>query len=733
MSLDATIALTAGGVSLWLEVAEGRLPQVVHWGAALGHDSAADIRSASLAAAAPPTINGIDASVRWSILPGAVAGVLGRPGLIGHRDRTAWSPSWVVSVVRVDGAAVDHHRAGGPGLVTVDAVDEAAGLGLTLEIELTESGLVRLRATLRNLMDVAYTVDSLAPCLPVPDRAVELLDLAGHWGAERTPQRLPFAIGTHLRENRRGRTGADSAYVLHAGTAGFGFRSGEVWALHVGWSGNHAHAAERTALGRRLLFGSELLLPGEIVLHRDETYTTPWVYGSYGVGLDGVAARFHRFLRQRDTHPAPARPVTLNCWEAVYFDHRLDRLVDLVDRAAVLGVERFVLDDGWFGSRRDDTRGLGDWTVSDEVWPDGLGPLIDAVTSRGLQFGLWVEPEMVNLDSDLARAHPDWIMQVPGHLPPESRHQHVLNLTIPECYDHIRSALTALLDTYDIAYLKWDHNRDLTEPGTVPLGGRAAVHAQTEQTYRLMAELKAHRPGLEIESCSSGGSRADLGIMAICDRIWGSDCTEPEERFRINRWTYQLLPPEVIGSHVAAAPSHQTGRMHHVAFRAASALFAHFGVEWDLASVPAEDLAQLEAWIRLYKEIRGLIGSGELVRSDTSDPEVYLTGFVAPDRERAVYCFAATTTPTLTNVWGPLRFEGLDPARSYEVRPLIPGVPVGEFPGLRPAPWFGSAQGSAFQGGTFAGDVLERVGLQAPFLIPDYPLLFLVRATAERA
>ncbi len=727
MTDQHTIALTAGGVSLWLESSQRRMPQVLHWGAELPDPSAGQLAMAAVASLWPPSINGIDHPVRWSLLPEAEAGVLGRPGLIGHRNRTAWSPRWQVDEIRVGDQVVVGHHDGGAAVVTVRAADIHIGLDLTLEIELTPAGLVRTRATITNRGVGPYTLDSLALGLPVPPRASELLDLAGHWGAERTPQRLPFAVGTHARENRRGRTGADAATVLHAGTSGFTFRTGEVWGIHVAWSGNHLHAAELTAQGQKLLFGGELLLPGELVLEETESYTSPWLYGAYGTGLDGVAARFHDYLRSRPGHVSVDRPVTLNSWEAVYFDHRLDRLVDLVERAHDLGVERFVLDDGWFGSRRDDTSGLGDWTVSADVWPDGLQPLIEAVTSRGMQFGLWFEPEMVNPDSDVARAHPDWVMQVPGHQPPLARHQQVLNLTIPECYDYVRDAMVALLDAYDIAYLKWDHNRDLTEPGTVPLGGRAAVHAQTLQTYRLMAELKAHQPGLEIESCSSGGSRADLGVMEICDRIWGSDCTEPQERFRINRWTYQLLPPELIGSHVAASPSHQTGRIQHVAFRASSALFAHFGIEWDLASVAHDDIDQLASWIRLYKEIRGLLGTGRLVRADTEDPEVYLTGFVAAEHDRAVYCYATTATPQLTSLWGRICLNGLDAEREYEVRPVIPGISVAEFPGLRAPAWFGTASGSAYEGGTFQGAYLEKVGLPAPFLIPDFPLLFLVK------
>src|SRR5699024_5253862 len=240
--------------------------------------------------------------------------------------------------------------------------------------------------------------------------------------------------------------------------------------------------------------------------------------------------RFHRHLRAREHHVDRRRPVTLNVWEAVYFAHDLARLTDLADRAAALGVERFVLDDGWFGSRRDDFSGLGDWVGSEEVWPDGLGPLIDHVTGLGMEFGLWFEPEMVNEDSDVARAHPEWVLgPSPTALPLESRHQQVLNLSLPEAYEHVRTQMLDVLDRYDIGYLKWDHNRDLLEAATRATG-RAAVHEQTLAAYRLMDELKAAHPGLEIESCSSGGARVDLEVLEHTDRVWVSDCIDPLER-----------------------------------------------------------------------------------------------------------------------------------------------------------------------------------------------------------
>ena len=441
------------------------------------------------------------------------------------------------------------------------AADSRAALGLRLQIEMLGSGLIRLRAEISNTGSAPYQVNAVTLRLPVP-RAEELLDSAGHWGAERSPQRMPFSVGCHLREGRAGRTGADAAYLMHAGVSGFSFQQGQVWAVHTAWSGNHTTVAERTSYGR-WLGGGELLLPGEVVLAEQQSYRSPWLYGSYGVGLDAVAHRFHRYLRSRPQHPSPQRPVTLNSWEAMYFDLSTEALIELVDAGAAVGVERFVIDDGWFGSRRDDYRGLGDWWVSPEVFPEGLHAVARRCAEHGIQLGLWVEPEMVNLDSDLARAHPDWVLQVPGRMPPEQRHQQVLDLTVPEAYRQLRDRLLALLDEYPIGYLKWDHNRDLVEPGSVLAGGAAAVHEQTLAAYRLMAELKAHRPGLEIggstcrcwRSPTGSGPRtvptrpngcgSSVGRTGCCRRNWLVAIFRPRRTIRPCGFTRWLSGPRL--------------------------------------------------------------------------------------------------------------------------------------------------------------------------------------------
>lgn len=733
--VSAMVHLRAAGVSLLLDCRDGALPVAVHWGADLGPQTPELARN--LAAAAVPVIgpNEVDAPVPVAIVPEHHTGFVGRPGLSGSRGGVAWSPRFVVIAVTCDGAVVGGYAESGASSVEVTAEDREAGLQLDLVVQMLPSGLVRLRATVTNRHG-NYQVDHLSIALPVPAEASELLDLAGRWGRERVPQRSPFTVGTHLRENRKGRTGADSAYVLHAGVPGFGFAQGRLYAVHTAWSGNHVHYAERLFTGERLLGGGELLLPGEVVLAAGDAYTTPWLYAAYGDGLDEVARRFHRHLRARDRAVGPDRPVTLNVWEAVYFDQDLPRLLDLAKRASELGVERFVLDDGWFGSRRDEHSGLGDWVVSPDVWPDGLHPLVDRVRELGMEFGLWFEPEMVSPDSDVARAHPEWVMSARQEWPVESRFQQVLNLGIPGAYAHVRDQMRAILDEYDIGYLKWDHNRDLIEAGTRTDRGRPGVHAQTTAFYRLLDELRDAYPRLEIESCSSGGARVDLGVLERTDRVWVSDCIDPLERQYMLRWTTQLVPPEYLGSHIASGRSHTTGRVHDLGFRAGTAIFGHLGIEWDLAHASAGERAELAQWITFYTTHRRLLLAGNLVRMDGHDPHLAVHGVVAPDRSEAV--IAVASLGSLDAAPGPrVRFRGLTPEAAYRIRPQLVGGPP---PGLQPPRWWGGGSAAphalesghtlarldptAAHGTILTGAMLAEAGFTPPLLHPDQVVLF---------
>ncbi|MGI8457177.1 MAG: alpha-galactosidase [Propionibacteriaceae bacterium] len=727
MAADAYIHLHAEGVSLLLDVTGGRLPAVLHWGADLGSLDVEDAHALEANAVAPVGPNMPDVPMRVALLPEHRTGWVGRPGLSGSRGGRDWSPHFIVTSVLLDGEPATDLVDVGLGTVVVEASDAVAELGLQIVVELCAGGVIRSRATLTNAGTDGYGLNDLVLAYPVPEEGRQILDFAGRWSKERTPQRHELQVGQHVREGRRGRTGADAATVLHVGTPDFTFAAGRIWSVHTGWSGNHTHYAERVSTGEQVIGGGELLLPGEMILAAAQAYTTPWLYGSFGVGLDEVARRYHRFLRARPHHPNTTRPVTINVWEAVYFDHDLDRLVDLARRAAALGVERYVLDDGWFGSRRDDRSGLGDWVVSADVWPNGLGPLIDEVTALGMEFGLWFEPEMVNPDSDVARAHPEWIMATGDHWPVESRHQQVINLGVPACYAYIRDQMMAVLDRYDISYLKWDHNRDLIEAGTATDGGRPGVHAQTAAFYRLVDELKAAHPGLEIESCSSGGARVDLGVLERTDRIWVSDCIDPLDRQQMNRWTTQLVPPEMMGSHIASGRSHTTERMHDLSFRAVSAVFGHLGIEWDLAKATAAELAELSGWIAFYRTERELLLGGDLVRIDFPDASICAHGVVAPDRSRAIYSVAAVGRSEVSSV-GRLPLPGLDPDRRYRVRPLASGS---DGHVIAPA-WWGAAVAVGAHADLYAGTVMPGrallAGVRAPSLSPEHAVLLLVDA-----
>jgi alpha-galactosidase len=702
--MTEVVHLRAPGVcSLLLDCSGAALPRVLHWGADLG-DLPAAVTTAIARATTPDAVHAaLDAPVVLSVLPEQSGGWLGTPGLTGHRNGRHFSTRFEVSTVEADATSV-----------VVQARDAAAGLDLTYRIEMTGTGLVRHRALVVNRGDDEWTLDGVLLALPVPAQATELLDFTGRHLRERSPQRSPLAFGTHLRENRRGRTGFDAATVLMAGTPGFSFASGEVWGVHVAWSGNHRTLAERYPTGQSIVGGGELLLSGEVRLAPGAGYETPWVYGAYGAGLDALAAMFHGYLRGRPQHPASPRPVTLNTWEAVYFDHDLAKLRQLADVAASVGVERFVLDDGWFHGRRDDTSSLGDWYVDATVWPDGLGPIVSHVRGLGMQFGLWFEPEMVNTDSDLARAHPDWILQVDGRLPPVKRSQQVLNLGHPDAYAYVLERIDSILDEYDIAYIKWDHNRDLVEAGDA--SGSAGVRAQTLAAYRMLATLKERHPGLEIESCSSGGARVDLGVLEHTDRVWTSDCIDALERQQIQRWTGQLLPPELMGAHVGSPVSHSTGRSHSVDFQAGTARFGHFGIEWDISSATGPQLSRLAEWVALYKRLRPLLHSGSVVRADHPDPAVWVHGVVSADRDHAVYAVVQLTT-SVHAPGGQVRLPGLDPDAMYEVRPLPPGDRVGRNAG---PPWWQT-------GAELPGRVLATVGLQAPTLNPETLVLLETR------
>ncbi len=643
-------------------------------------------------------------------------GLLTRPHLRGYRLDPGADPgdagaSWTprLSVDSLD-TAPEGDR------LRLTASDAAAGIAVTVELESVAGGALRGRCTVTNVAPGRYVVEGAEIVLPVPDHLVEALDFTGRHERERSPQRHQVTDGLWLREGRSGRTGLESATQLVLGTPGFSFTHGQLLAVHVAWSGNAVLRLERSPAVGTTLGGGELLLPGEVVLDTGESYESPWVmFAAADDGLDGLAATWHAYQRSLPAHP-PLQPVVLNVWEAVYFDHDLARLHEIAERAARVGVERFVLDDGWFRHRRDDSAGLGDWYVDEGVWPEGLAPLADRVRELGMEFGLWFEPEMVNPDSDLYRAHPEWILSSGDRVPLLHRNQLVLDLTRPEVFDYLLERVSAVLSSYPISSVKWDHNRELLEAGTGQRAGAPAAHEQTLAYYRLLDALRAAHPDVAWESCASGGGRIDLGVLERVERVWTSDMTDALARQQIQRWTAQLVAPEYLGAHVSAPVSHTTWRTLYLDFRAATALFGAFGIEWDLTQASEEDLDRLTDWVARFKRFRPLLHSGRTVRPESSDPAVLLHGVVAADRSEALVAHVQLDESE-HNRGVSVRVPGLDPAATYRVAWEGPVVPFETSMSAAPPP-----EGPT-QGRPVTGHALAVQGFWMPRCRPELATL----------
>lgn len=695
------IHLRGRNADVVLDIAAGA-PAIVHWGAPLGE---VDLDALAAALERPITHGVLDVVSPVSLVPEHGSGFVGSPGLVGHRRRgVAWSPRFGPATVQTTS----------PTSIVATAADDVAGL--TLEITVQLDDVLRVRCAVVNTADTRYLLDQLSVSLPVPAHASELLTFTGRWTRELHPHRVAWPTGSTLIENRRGRTSHEHVPVVFAGERGGGEWDGEVWGAHLAWSGNHRVLAERLPDGRRYVQLGELLHPGEVVLQPGERYETPEVIATYGRGLTPASWGFHRSVRSQAAHPTSLRKVLLNTWEAVYFDHDLDRLRRLADVAASVGVERFVLDDGWFGSRRNDRSGLGDWTVSADAHPGGLNPIIDHVRSLGMDFGIWVEPEMVSPDSDLFRAHPDWALATDGYQPVLGRHQLVLDLGRPGAYAHVLGQLDALLSDHAIAYVKWDMNRDHVQGSGSD--GAAGTHAQTLALYRMLDELRARHPSVEVESCASGGGRIDHEILRRTQRVWTSDCNDALERQTIQRGASMFVPPEVMGAHIGPPRSHTTGRVHSLAFRAATAMFGHLGIEWNLLELDERDLADLAAMIELHRRFRPLLHSGDVVRFDadlegaghSDSPLAHAHGVYAADRSEALVAFVQLRTGT-SLAPAPLRLPGLDAERTYRAQVLdLPRA--GRVPARRQPAWVAT-------GIDVTGRQLAVHGLQMPVMNPE--------------
>ena len=490
--------------------------------------------------------------------------------------------------------------------ISIRLRDERAGVLLEQRITLTAGGAFLFDARIENTGPDVLNVDWLASALmPLAASSTGLVSWRGRHNAELQECAEPMPAQRWERAGRRGISGHGGPPGVVVLGEGETHHSGLVHALQLAWSGDSRIAVERDDEGFWVLSAGAALAPGEVELAAGESYTAPQAILAVTVqGRNGASAQQHAAVRAMVNWPGSAmrpRPVHLNSWEACYFDHGEARIGELAEAAAAIGVERFVLDDGWFKGRSDDTAGLGDWTCDPVKYPNGLKPLAEKVCTLGMEFGLWVEPEMVNPDSDLCRAHPDWVLAEYGRDRPTARNQLVLDLRRTAVLDYLFGALDALLREVPISYLKWDHNRDLA-----PAGGAAQVAG----TYALLERLRSAHPQVEIEGCAGGGGRSDAGMARYVHRFWTSDNIDAVSRVDMQRGFLNWLPPEMMGAHVGACPAHATGRAQALGFRAGVAMPGHFGVELDPRKLCEPDRAELADWIAFYKQWRHVLHGG---------------------------------------------------------------------------------------------------------------------------
>jgi alpha-galactosidase len=502
----------------------------------------------------------------------------------------------------------------------------------------------------------------------LPQRAdYRLTQVTGEWAAEFAVTRTPLPYGESGSTSRRGTTRhqANPWLAIDAGDATE--EHGEVWAVALAWSGGFRLNVRRSLGGHvRVLGGADHDGAPSRRLRAGEQWSAPIMAGVYTPdGFTGVSHAFHGYaLAQVLPHPDEVPPVLYNSWEGTWFGVDETNQIALAREAAALGVELFVMDDGWFGRRIDDRAGLGDWWPNPHKFPDGLGPLAAEVHSLGMRFGLWVEPEMVNADSDLYRAHPDWVLHMAHRRRTEIRHQMVLNFARPDVAEWAYGWLDELVARDSIDFLKWDMNRVFTEAGWPDSDdpGRLWID-HTRNVYAVIDRLRLAHPELRIESCASGGGRADLGILARTDQVWTSDNTDPVDRIAIQHGFSQIYPAMVMGAWASESPNPIVGRTTPLRFRFHVAMAGALGLSGDLRAWSAEDRAEAAELVAAYKRIRHLVAAGTQYRL-ASGPSVTAVAHVRSDRSEAVL-FAWRPSARHGEARIPVRLRGLDPDATY--------------------------------------------------------------------
>jgi len=505
--------------------------------------------------------------------------------------------------------------------------------------------------------------------------------LTGHWGAEWQVHSEPLQTGAHVIESRRGSTSHQANPWFAIDRPGQTTeQSGPVWFGALGWSGSWRITVEQTAMQQVRVTGGfnpfdfgYRLKPGE------QLETPPFYAGFTNQGMGEASRILHRFERRYilpGGDKAPLRPVLYNSWEATEFNVSEEGQIALAEKASKLGVERFVIDDGWFGQRKDDHAGLGDWYVNKDKFPHGLKPVIDRVHALGMDFGIWVEPEMVNPNSDLYRKHPDWAMNFPGRPRTEGRNQLLLNLAREDVKDYVFQWLNQLVSDNDIAFLKWDYNRNWAEPGwdAVPPEEQKKIYvAYVRNLYDILDRLRAAHPKLEIESCSGGGGRVDLGILRRTEEVWPSDNTDALDRLSLQNGFTQAYTPGIMMAWVTDVPSGIDHRIVPLKFRFMVAMSGSLALGGNLNKYSADDLQASTRYVSFYKRIRPTVQRGALYRLIApQDSEYSATEYVSSDGSQAVL-FAYLHSQQFGNLFPTVFLNGLEPDARYKVEAIDPG------------------------------------------------------------
>ncbi len=577
------------------------------------------------------------------------------------------------------------HRVAPPNTVEITLQDIREKLQVTLTYEIDrETGVLRRQSRIVNNTAqpvVLESAQSAAWYLP-PGEGYRLTYLTGRWAGETQIQRTPIRPGEQVLESRRGSTSQQVNPWFAIDRGGKADEDhGDVWFGALGWSGSWKMTVEQTQHQQVRVTGGYNTFDFAYTLAPGQALETPPFYAGYSDGGFGKASRtFHRFQRERIMPGGlnvRLRPVLYNSWEATTFAVDEAGQKALADKAAKIGVERFVMDDGWFGARNSDKAGLGDWTVNSKKFPNGLGGLIRHVNGLGMEFGLWVEPEMINADSDLYRAHPDWAMHFPNRPRTEARNQMVLNLARNDVKEYVFGVLDKLVSENNIAFLKWDYNRNWSEPGwpeAAPADQRKIWVQFVRNLYEILDRLRARHPKLEIESCSGGGGRIDLGIMQRVEQVWTSDNTEAYDRLRIQEGYSQAYTTRAMMAWVTDVPN-MNGRSTPLKYRFLVAMQGSLGIGANLNKWSNEDYALASKMIEYYKSIRRTVQEGKLYRLfSPMEGDLTSNQYVSEDGRQAVL-FAFLRSQQYGRPTPVIRLKGLDPNAVYRIRRIDDKLP----------------------------------------------------------